>query len=192
MEAEKIISKLLARAGLMDLATRDLLVVAILSVAIPMSTQPTFACSCARMDPDEMLARTEAAFVGRVVSKIDPPKERMSSWDPVIYTFVVDSVAKGSLPDLVVVRSENSGASCGFEGGIPKSDQWGILLRHDDDGNYKSGLCSTISPGDLLTVAEFTEPDPSPIHRWLPIFSNLVRRVFFDYAYRLGVMFHRN
>ncbi|MBT3555818.1 MAG: hypothetical protein HOF01_07860 [Chloroflexi bacterium] len=161
------------------------------------------ACSCARPDPKEprekysreQIEKSAGAFVGRVVSKIDPlqTENEWSSGNTVIYTFSVDSIAKGNLTDYVVVRSAVHGATCGFEGGIPKGDQAGILLRVDDDGNYTSGLCSTMDIDDMKSVVQLSEPDPNLIvHRWLPLLTNLLRRLFsefvsdFDAAHQTG------
>ena len=91
------------------------------------------------------------------------------------------------------MRSAVHGATCGFEGGIPKGDQAGILLRVDDDGNYTSGLCSTMDIDDMKSVVQLSEPDPNLIvHRWLPLLTNLLRRLFsefvsdFDAAHQTG------
>lgn len=127
------------------------------------SIEPAFACSCALRDPETRLENSEAAFIGRVISRVNPPqKQIMSSADPVTYVFAVEYVAKGNLANFVEVLSPFSGASCGFEDGIPEGKRSGILLRIDDYGNYQSGLCSTLEPGELASVSILTTPVPVP------------------------------
>ena len=53
-----------------------------------------------------------------------------------------------------------SEASCGFEGGVRNGDRSGILLLIDDDGNFSSGLCSTLEPGEMASVSILTTPVP--------------------------------
>ena len=128
--------------------------------------EPAFACSCVPRDPGPMLENSDAAFIGQVVSYVDPPMDGIwSSSDPVTYTFAVESVAKGDLSATVQVISAFSGASCGFEGGIRNGERAGILLRIGDDGNYTSGLCSTLSPDEMASVSELTKPVLVPRER---------------------------
>ena len=163
----------------MIIAQRILLVIIVLMVSVPYSTQPASACSCAPSTPEEMLDRSEAAFIGKVVSKVIPSREgNWSSIDPVSYTFEIELVAKGHLSDYEVVHSVRSGASCGFEGVVPSGGRTGILLRTDNAGNYTSGLCSTISPDDLLTVSTLVAPQPNVLHGWLPVFVRSLRHAF--------------
>ncbi|MBN4064896.1 hypothetical protein JYU04_04080 [Dehalococcoides mccartyi] len=109
------------------------------------------------------------------------------------YTFAVDAVAKGSLSEFVVVQSSASGASCGFEGPLANVGGYsGILLRFDDNGNYASGLCSTISPPDLYkSVDNMTKPEPSAIHQWIPYFSNTLRNLFTEYFQHFNMLRHQ-
>jgi hypothetical protein len=143
---------------------RILVVLILLVTMTTWSVVPASACSCIPPDPGPMLERSEAAFIGRVVSHVDPPLDGMirSSADLVTYTFAVESVAKGDLAEFVQVLSPISGASCGFEGGIPNGDRAGILLQIGDDGNYTSGLCSTLDPGALASVSVLTTPVSVP------------------------------
>ena len=98
---------------------RILAVILLVTTVAAWPVETALACSCVPRDPGPMLEQADAAFIGRVVSYIDPPMDGVwSSSDPVTYTFAVESVAKGDLSAFVQVVSAFSGASCGFEGGI--------------------------------------------------------------------------
>jgi hypothetical protein len=167
---------------MINFSFRVLIILILLITAIPTPMKSAEAYACANEDPEVRIARADAAFVGRVVARNDPPMDGMwSSIDPVYYTFLVESVAKGDLADFEVVWSPVSGASCGFEGAPRRGGRTGILLRFDNDVNYTSGLCNTMSPDDLASVAEFSEPRQSAIHQWMPMFT----RSFLDAVHEL-------
>lgn len=143
---------------------RVLAVLLLLTTMATWAIEPASACSCVTSDPGEMLERSEAAFIGRVVSRVEPPRgEIWSSADLVTYTFAVESVAKGNLPEIVEVLSPISSASCGFGDVVQEGSRLAITLRTDNGGNYQSGFCSTMVPSDMASVSVMREPAPGRI-----------------------------
>jgi hypothetical protein len=68
------------------------------------SIVPASACSCVQSDAGEKIERSEAAFIGEIVSRVEPLRgEIRSPADLVTYTFAVESVAKGDLTEFVEV-----------------------------------------------------------------------------------------
>ena len=116
------------------------------------------ACSCVSVVPSRDLPKYDAAFVGNVLShRVEHPNAPiMSSIDPAYWTFDVDRVVKGNLPNQLVVRTASSGASCGLE--LRDGDRVGLLLTREGDA-YTSGLCSQVDP-DVLARA---------VHRGTPV-----------------------
>ena len=68
------------------------------------------ACSCVLLDPRSALKAADAAFVGTLIEKREPPNAE-SSADDAVYVFRVERVVKGELPETLEVLSATSGAS---------------------------------------------------------------------------------
>ena len=117
------------------------------------------ACSCAAVVPSHDLGKYDGAFVGTVVSRrvTHPNAPLLSSTDPALWTFDVEQVVKGDLPNRLVVRTAASGASCGLE--VKEGERVGLLLTLER-GTYTSGLCSQTDPDVLASIAQ---PDPQPV-----------------------------
>lgn len=106
-----------------------------------------------------MLVQADAAFVGTLISKGEPtPDERgsYSSLQEVSWRFRVTEEIKGDIGREVVVRSPNSGASCGFD--LEVGQGTGVFLDRRG-GAWTSGLCRTASPEVLRRVAK-SLPEP--------------------------------
>jgi hypothetical protein len=72
------------------------------------------AASCAPRETHEILDRSDAAFVGQIVSHVGPEqKEMMTSADPVTYTFDVEAVVKGDVGRQVQVVTAANATSPG-------------------------------------------------------------------------------
>lgn len=148
----------------MNFLLRIFIVVILLATLTTWSIEPASACSCVPRDPGPMIERSEAAFIGRVVSRVEPPRrEILSTADLVTYTFEVQSVAKGNLPEFVDVLSPRSSASCGFGNVVQEGSLLAITLWTDNGGNYQSGFCSTMVPSAMARVSVMTEPAPGRI-----------------------------
>lgn len=146
----------------MNYLLRFLAVAILLTTLATWSTEPASACSCAPRDPAEMLDKSYAAFIGKVVARVEPPVIATSA-DLVTYTFAVESVAKGNLTEFVEVLSPISSISCGFGDIARVGRRLAITVWTDNDGNYQSGFCSTMVPSDMASVSVMSEPAPGRI-----------------------------
>lgn len=113
------------------------------------------ACSCVGADPRTALRRSDAAFVGVVVSR-RTAEGVGSSGAPAVYTLRVENSVKGELGETVEVETAVSGASCGLEARV--GDRVGLLL-YRSAGAWTSSLCSQLDPDVLLEAAR---PLPVP------------------------------
>jgi hypothetical protein len=140
---------------------RFLLVVVLAAAALVLpSPPPAAACSCARFDVREELARVDGAFVGFLIARESPqPVDGVySSATKVRYHFRVERVVRGDVPpETVDVWSSADGASCGLETG--PGQRIGLLLRREGD-RWTSSLCSQTDPDVLIRAGEPLPPPP--------------------------------
>lgn len=86
------------------------------AVIVVLAAAPAAACSCAGPFTDaEAAASAEAVFVGRQVGRRTLDSDVFSSSDPVVLTFAVSAVYKGSVAERQEVVTARHGASCGLE-----------------------------------------------------------------------------
>jgi hypothetical protein len=86
--------------------------------AVPtLAVGPAHACSCTGGTDAEKFKLAQAVFTGTLVGREEPNESAsvQSSADPVIYTFAVDRVYKGTITNPQRVKSVVDGASCGLE-----------------------------------------------------------------------------
>jgi hypothetical protein len=126
--------------------------------------EPASACSCVQSDAGEKIERSEAAFIGRIVSRVEPFRgDIWSSADLVTYTFEVESVAKGDLTEFLDVLSPIGGATCGFGDVARVGSRMAITTWTDEEGNYQSGSCSVMVPSEMISVSVMRDPAPGHI-----------------------------
>ena len=125
------------------------LCLALLAAVLAARVEPASACSCALGDPRSALARADAAFVGVLVERREPPVLR-SSADTVTLVFRVEESVKGRLGERVEVETAASGASCGIEAGV--GDRIGLFLERAG-GRWRSNLCAQVAPRTLREAA---------------------------------------
>jgi hypothetical protein len=105
------------------------------------------ACSCAMLDPAEMLEDSAGAFVGTLVER--PTEPTSPDGFTGIWVFEVEQWVKGDLGPTVGVHSGLDGGACGFE--MAEGERAGVFL-YNDNGRPSSGLCSVTSPEALLAA----------------------------------------
>jgi len=110
-------------------------------VVMGLTPHPAAACLCG--SPEEGRAGADVAFTGVVAAVEDPsfPGWYASTGDPILYTFAVEEVIRGSPDEFTVVRStriEGSG-SCAIDMAI--GERWEIYA-HWSDGNLWTTSCS--------------------------------------------------
>jgi hypothetical protein len=102
---------------------------------------PAHACSCAMLEPNEMLEFAPTAFVGTVTVV---PVVKGGGGGSAIFTFEVETVLAGEVPAVVEVSTADNSAACGFEAAI--GTRMAVFAADEGDGVLSSGLCSTTDP----------------------------------------------
>ena len=137
-----------------------LLLAAAISAAGLLVASPAAACSCAEADTATHFADADAVFTGTLVSRdVDHPDwPLMSSTDPALHVFAVDTVFKGEVHERQGVVSAADSASCGLA--LSGEGPFVVFASGDPDlpaGQYRSGLCNGTGDLDDAVVAELTE-----------------------------------
>lgn len=115
------------------------------------SATTSYACSC--VEPNSVkdeVQRSSAVFSGEVIDIVDKNKSAslQSSDDPIAVLFEVDESWKGVNQTQVVVYTERSEASCGYEFSL--NNEY-LVYAQEIDGTIKASYCSKTS---LLTLAD--------------------------------------
>ena len=118
--------------------------------AVPSSAQ---ACSCIEPDPEQILARSDAAFIG-VLTSVRILDESQPLNSGAIFRYRVKR-AYGTEPGRYVrIVSSNSESLCGLPQQKNRTYAMAIDRRR---GHWESGLCQLLAPGDLREAAAGTE-----------------------------------
>ena len=125
---------------------KRLLPLIVLVVSLFIQASPARGCSCALLEPSQLLEFAPTAFVGMVVANT----EIGGGGGSVEYTFEVETVLAGEVPAVVEVTTAANGAACGFEA-TPRT-RMAVFATDEGDGVLASGLCST-SDADLAIEA---------------------------------------
>ena len=109
------------------------------------------ACSCIESGTvKEELTRSSAVFSGKVIEIVDKNKNSsiQSSADPIAVVFEVEESWKGMDQTQVVVYTERSSASCGYE--FILNNEY-LVYVHENTGNLNVSICSRTT---LLSAAD--------------------------------------
>ncbi|WP_279587129.1 hypothetical protein [Paenisporosarcina antarctica] len=115
------------------------------------SPTTSYACSCVEANSvKDELDRSSAVFSGEVIEIVDKNKSAslQSSNDPISVLFDVDESWKGVNQTQIVVYTERSEASCGYEFSL--NNEY-LVYAQEIDGTIKASYCSKTS---LLSLAE--------------------------------------
>ena len=107
---------------------------------------PASACSCALVDPDQMLEFGPVAFVGTVTGG----PALVGAGGSAVFTFDVETVLAGEVPALVEVTTAANSAACGLEAAL--GTRMAIFAVDEGNGVFSSNLCST-TDADLAIQA---------------------------------------
>jgi hypothetical protein len=152
------------RRTAVTLLLSGLLIAAGLLVATPAS-----ACSCVGGTTQQFLDRADAVFTARLVSRQEPPEPVLSSADPALHVFAVDTVFKGTAHEQQAVLSPMSGPTCGLElvGEGPfvvfatrSTDLGGESFATLADDQYAAFLCGGTAPLTPGLEAELSALSP--------------------------------
>jgi len=108
---------------------------------------PANACSCALLEPNQLLEFAPTAFVGTVTGV---PAVVGRGGGSVAYTFEVETVLAGDVPSVVDVTTADNSAACGFEAAM--GTRMAVFATDEGNGVLSSGLCST-TDADLAIKA---------------------------------------
>jgi hypothetical protein len=131
-----------------------------LTAHVGLTAGPAYACTCDRDQlVADVLARTDAAFVGVFIGQEIFPRQAISH-------FQVERSVKGDVGGMVHVESDASGAACGLE--LDEGERTGLFLARTQTG-WASGLCLQTDPEGLLAVARAGESEPASSVRSLVV-----------------------
>jgi hypothetical protein len=141
-----------------------LLLAALLSAAGAALAGPAMACSCTTAETAAHVARADAIFTGRLVSR--EVSGGSSSADPALHVFAVAAVWKGEAAAQQGVVSAASGASCGLE--LQGEGPFVVFATRSGDG-LAADLCggtaawSAAIEGELSALTRRAVPqEPAP------------------------------
>lgn len=140
------------------------LLLAILPVLATAS--PAAACSCAYDNAAQNLERTDAAFVGQIISTTQieyPVLDGEVSPQALSHIFEVESVIRGEFEQVTEVIAPVHGGVCGLPAVITRGARAGIFVRINDDGRFESNFCSFAGAKELLALADGDEYPPLPV-----------------------------
>ena len=147
----------------MKIARTLLLVVFLASSFVVMASTQALACSCIPPRPDDKAIKDAAAvFTGTV---IDIEDDVEIGFDPVTWTFAVDTVYKGDVAETQEIETHTQSAACGL---VFKEEKRYAVFAHEGGAGGGSGDgLATNSCENTRPLAEGKELDLEPIKHLL-------------------------
>jgi hypothetical protein len=165
------------------------LFLAVMAVATVLGAKDAFGCSCAFVEADEMVAGSEAAFEGTVISSEEVPDAEPEDAGPrppgdVALRFKVERIFKGSLGEEITVRSSGDDGTCGL-GRLEPGTRIALALYRDGEGRWRANTCLVFDADDLddpgspppppslepATLAQLARPSPVSAWRGIAVWS---------------------
>jgi len=146
-------------------------VIAVVLVVFATSPPRASACSCAfpsKLIEDVIRPHIVAVFVGEAISVVDigyPPETsdgegEVIDYSPMRWTFQVETVLAGSLPEIVVVGSGRGEGDCGAN--FAELGRVGLVVRNDGAG-LSTNTCGGVWDADELIREHGPGTDPIPL-----------------------------
>jgi len=108
---------------------------------------PAYGCSCAMLEPAQLLEFGPVAFVGTITGAVPVAQKDMG--DAHAISFEVDTVLAGQVPvDVEVVTAGNS-AACGIDAVVGTRL---AVFAADDGSQLTSNMCSTADPDSAINA----------------------------------------
>lgn len=101
---------------------------------------PAYGCSCAMLEPAQMLEFSQVAFVGTITGAVPMGDKDLADQS---ITFEVETVLAGEAPAQVDIVTANNSAGCGIDATIGTRL---AVFASDEGGQLTSSLCSTTDP----------------------------------------------
>jgi len=126
---------------------------------------PAYGCSCAQVLVDEAINEyTVAAFVGTPVSVSENAESGRISEDvyvqPLAWTFEIETVLYGEVPEVVEVGSGHGGGDSGYD--LSNAGRIGVVA-YGEPGALPTGICGAVWDADALIGAYGPGTDPIPV-----------------------------
>jgi hypothetical protein len=126
---------------------RRVLPLVLLLVAFFGVAGPAYGCSCAMLEPVQLLEFSPVAFVGTVTGAV--PVVQRDMGDAHAISFEVDTVLAGQVPAEVEVVTAGNSAACGIDAVVGTRL---AVFAADDGGQLTSNMCSTADPDAAINA----------------------------------------
>lgn len=124
---------------------RRVLPLIVLLVAFLAFAGPAYGCSCAMLEPAELLEFSPVAFVGTITGAVPVVQRNMG--DAHAISFEVDTVLAGQVPTQVEVVTAGNSAACGIDAVVGTRL---AVFAADDGDQLTSNVCSTADPDTAI------------------------------------------
>lgn len=108
---------------------------------------PAYGCSCAMLEPAQLLEFSPVAFVGTITGAVPVVQNDMG--DAHAISFEVDTVLAGQVPAVVEVVTAGNSAACGIDAVVGTRL---AVFAADDGGQLTSNMCSTADPDSAINA----------------------------------------
>lgn len=133
---------------------RHYLVLALIALLMAFGPQPALACSCAQSTNAQHGERAAVVFTGTAIARTGTFPLSLtcarSSAEPVVVSFDVDTVFKGTVTKTATVATVLSGASCGYEFTVGK--RYTVFASAGVEGRLETGLCRGNVEGEIAAA----------------------------------------
>ena len=119
---------------------RPALVIAVLTVVIPIADEAAWACSCAVTTREERADHADVVFTGRVRSVLDDGTQ-------VVATFRVSRVYKGGVRRRVEVSTASQESTCGCS--FRRGKRYTVFADRSAKRGLSTSLCSGTKRGGI-------------------------------------------
>lgn len=128
----------------------------VLFIALFGFTGPAHACSCAMLEPVQILEFSPVAFVGTITGAVTVIQKDIGEAHAI--SFEVDTVLAGEVPAEVDVVTAGNSAACGIDAAVGTRL---AVFAAEENGQLTSNLCSTTDADTAINaLGPGTEPSP--------------------------------
>ena len=142
--------------------TAIILVAATVS-SVALAAPAAYGCSCAEVGVEDALSfDASVAFIGVPIDVRDvTPVRTDEAWvEPRQWTFEVEAVLLGDVPEVIDVGSGLGGGDCGVD--FSRSGRVGVVAW-GAPGNLSTGICGGVWDADVLLAAYGPGTEPIPV-----------------------------
>ena len=147
----------------MKIVRAVLLVVLVAPALVVVGATRALACSRVPPEPDPVALKDAAVVFSGTVAEIEPGVD--IGFDRVTWTFAVEQVYKGDVPETQEVTSHTQSAACGL---AFKEEKRYVVFAYRQGGGLETNVCMNTRPladdADLKMepISDFVSEEPSP------------------------------